>query len=174
MTPRRWLLWLVLACGAMDAFAHGDHGAGAEAFRRLASLVGTWEGSTPEGKKHSVAYRLTAGGTTLIETWTLGADRESITMYHLDGDALIATHYCPQGNQPRLQLESSEGADRLSFAFKDGTNLLVPDGWHQHSFWLRFDSPEAFTRSETYVGNGSTPEDIAKAEAGAAVKYQRR
>ena len=47
-------------------------------------------------------------------------------MYHLDGDRLLATHYCPQGNQPRLKLMDDGDPKRLSFAFVDGTGM---PGW---------------------------------------------
>lgn len=46
-------------------------------FQQLTSLVGTWEGKFPDGRAHSVTYKLTASGTVLVETWTLSSSRES-------------------------------------------------------------------------------------------------
>lgn len=123
----------------------------ATAFELLTSLVGTWEGTFPDGRKHSVSYRLTAAGSVLVETWKLGPDRESMTLYGTDGSNLIATHFCPQGNQPRLQLVQSDDSAKLSFEFLDGINLQVEGKEHQHAFWLKIDGPNSFTRSETYV-----------------------
>ena len=145
----------------------------ADAFKQLTSLVGTWEGRFPDGRAHTVSYRLTAGGSVLVETWTLGPSRESMTLYSIDGGDLIATHYCPQGNQPRLRLVAANDPTRLSFELVDGGNLRVPGKSHQHAFWLKVDGPSAFTRSETYVDNGSTPADIAGAKAEDAVAYSR-
>jgi hypothetical protein len=140
------------------------------AFNRLASLLGEWEGKFADGRRHTVSYRLTAAGSVLVETWALKPGRESMTLYHLDGDALLADHYCPQGNTPRLRLSDSSTPDRLSFVFLDGTNLQVKDKAHQHAFWIKLDGPDAFVRSETYVENGSTDVDTSHDDA---VTYTR-
>lgn len=123
----------------------------AKAFKQLGGLVGNWVGKSGSGREHSVSYRLSAGGTVLVETWSLSSGRESMTMYHLDGDNLMATHYCPQGNQPRLLLVSDAG--KMHFEFRDGTNLKVPDKAHQHSFWLLINDSGHFQRNEIYVEN---------------------
>lgn len=166
--------------GAMDVqppateAAHSTPSA-AQAFAELSSLVGAWRGRFPDGREHTVTYRLTAGGTVLVETWALAPGRESMTLYHLDGDALLATHYCPQGNQPRLRLVAGKQADRLSFELKDGSNLYVPGKWHQHAMWIEVKSKDAFTRSETYFPNGSETAQQAESEIeeGAAIEYTR-
>jgi hypothetical protein len=145
------------------------------AFDRLATLVGDWDGRFPDGRAHRVNFRLTAGGTVLLETWALSPTRESLTLYHLDGDVLVATHYCPQGTQPRLQLQEGRDDARLSFRLRDGSSLQVPDRSHQHSFWMELRGADAFARSETYVANGSNTAEVAAAEAepDAAVSYTR-
>lgn len=130
------------------------------AFDRLKALVGAWRGRRPDGRELGVSYRLSAAGTVLVETWALGPQRESLTLYHMDGDELIATHYCPIGNQPRLRLTRANGA-RFDFAFRDATDL-APGEAHQHDFWIVIDGPGAITRSETYVqGAESGSETIA-------------
>lgn len=143
------------------------------AFARLSALVGRWKGRFHNGREHEVTYRLTAGGTVLMETWALSPTRESLTLYHLDGDALVATHYCPQGTQPRLQLATGGDHDRLSFEFRDGTSLQSSERSHQHSFWIELRDDDTYLRSETYVQNGSSAEQIAAAEADPPVTYTR-
>lgn len=145
------------------------------AFARLSTLVGRWEGRFDNGRAHAVTYRLTAGGSVLLETWDLSPTRESLTLYHLDGDALVATHYCPQGTQPRLQLATAGDRDggRLAFEFRDGTSLQSSERSHQHSFWIELRDDDTYLRSETYVQNGSTAEQIAAAEADSPVTYTR-
>jgi hypothetical protein len=145
----------------------------AEVFARLGALVGDWTGTFENGRTHRVTYRLSAGGTVLVETWALAPGRESITIYYVDGDELLATHYCPQGNQPRLRLISGTHQDRFDFALKDGSNLSVPGGWHQHLMWLQLGNADSFTRSETYVENGSTSAQIAEVQEGGMVVYRR-
>ena len=148
-------------------------GSAAIAFKQLSSLVGGWEGKFEDGRPHSVSYRLTAGGTVLVETWTLGPGRESLTLYHMDGEILVADHYCPQGNQIRLQLTEGGGVDKLSFVFRDGTNLQVKGKSHQHAFWIKLNGPSSFVRSETYVENGGTSTEAANTSPGEAISYTR-
>jgi hypothetical protein len=144
----------------------------ATVFKQLGALIGEWEGKFDNGRVHRVTYRFTARGHALVETWTLSPTSESITIYHLDGDKLIADHYCPQGNVPRLEMTAMAG-DKFSFAFRDGTNLGVAGKTHQHSFWLQIKSADEYLRQETYVPNGSTPAQHAEAKADGAVEYRR-
>src|SRR5262245_40955500 len=87
-----------------------------QAFQSLKALVGDWQGRTAEGRTFLVSYRLIANDTVLVESWTMSPTRTSMTVYHMDGDALIATHYCPQGNQPRLQYRPEQSGQRLEFS----------------------------------------------------------
>ena len=126
----------------------------AAAFARLTSLVGEWQGTAASGRTFTVSYRMTAGGTVLVETWTLGSGRESMTMYHLDGSTVVATHYCPIGNQPTLELASADPAGDIAFRFRAATNLPDPAVSHQSAFVLRLIDHDHYWRSETYVENG--------------------
>lgn len=127
----------------------------ASAFAELRALVGDWEGQSASGRRITVTYRLIANDSVLVESWSLSPTRQSMTVYHMDGEELLATHYCPLGNQPRLQLERSEPQPGvLSFRFRDATNLPDPAGAHQHAFWIRIQSATAYERSETYIENG--------------------
>jgi hypothetical protein len=147
-------------------------GRSAEALQRLGALVGDWRGTLPDGRTHRVNYRWTAGNSVLVETWTLGAGRESLTIYHRDGDELLATHYCPQASHPRLRLVEQQD-DRLSFAFVDGANLQDSERHHQHAFWLRLVDADTFERSETYVANGADAEALAAAQADPPTVFER-
>jgi hypothetical protein len=123
------------------------------AFDSLKALVGDWQGRTEGGRTFLVSYRLIANGTALVETWTMSPTRTSMTVYHMDGaDTLMATHYCPQGNQPRLQYRPEISGRRLEFSFRDATSLQNLNGAHQHAFWIEI-GPGAgvFSRNETYL-----------------------
>jgi hypothetical protein len=130
-----------------------DHLAAA-AFSSLKSLVGDWQGRDGD-RVVSVSYRLTANDSALVETWTMSPTRESMTIYTLDGERLIATHYCPQGNQPRLLLRRQDADGKLQFQFLDGTGMQDKTASHQHAMWIKIDSTDGFTRSETYIQNGA-------------------
>lgn len=130
----------------------------AASFAALKRLVGTWRTKRPAGRVVSVVYRLTAGGTVLMETWDLGPDRESVTVYHLDRSVLLATHYCPIGNQPRLRLASVDPR-HLRFVFLDATGLDTPEESHQHAFGIDFVGDDRIVRTETYVEAGKPDTD---------------
>ncbi len=123
-----------------------------QVFEQLKELVGDWR-SSKAGSATTVNYKLIANGTSLIETWTMSPTRQSMTVYTLDGKKLIATHYCPQGNAPRLQLKHTDKNAKHHFEFFDGANLQDPSGHHEHAFWVQLNSPESMTRSETYIKN---------------------
>lgn len=78
--------------------------------RFSAGLVGSWSLTSESGRELEVVYRLTSRGSALLETWAPGTAGETLTVYHPDGDALLLTHYCGQGNQATLRaVEMSEG-----------------------------------------------------------------
>ncbi|MGZ5476121.1 MAG: hypothetical protein ACXW29_07070 [Thermoanaerobaculia bacterium] len=109
-----------------------------EAFARLKSLAGKWEGRvmTPDGPPATVDYRLSGGGTVVIETLFPGSPHEMITMYTVDGNHLIASHYCIMGNQPTMKLDlAASTADNLVFSF---VGLRGKKTDHIHDGWIRF------------------------------------
>jgi hypothetical protein len=104
------------------------------AFDQLKALAGVWEGTAGADKQPtSVVYRVASGGTVVLETQFPETDHEMITAYHMDGDALVATHYCSQGNQPRFRFDPAASTPaRLVFAFAGGTNLDPNRDGHVH------------------------------------------
>ena len=121
-----------------------------EAFTQLSRLVGTWRPADRPGSTLRIHFYLTAGGTVLVESWEARGRPHSLTLYHRDGPALLATHYCPQGNQPRLALAGRD-ARRLHFAFRDATDLDPATESHQHDLWFDLTDPEHPLRGETYA-----------------------
>ncbi len=126
-------------------------GTDTEVFEVLKSLVGSWEGATDEGRLIKVTYTLHAKDSVLVEAWTLGPERDALTLYHMDEGTLMATHYCPLHNQPRLLLSEVLPPSTFTFTFCSATNLPSLDAAHQHSFELRLESSNSFWRSETYI-----------------------
>ncbi|MGH8175600.1 MAG: hypothetical protein ACREV5_04990 [Steroidobacter sp.] len=164
MTIRASVLSLI-TCAMCPTQAAAESTA-AEVFRQLSSLAGVWEGKFSNGRAHGVTYKLTAGDSVLVETWSLAPGRESMTLYHMDGDTLIATHYCPAGNQPTLQLAAPSADTDFVFEFRSATNLVQPIASHQHQFEIRLLNKDSFWRSETYVEKGEGTSE--------AVTYTRR
>jgi hypothetical protein len=104
-------------------------------FDQLKRLAGQWTGKAPhETGQHegTITYKLTSGGSAVMETAFAGTDHEMITMYHLDGDAIVLTHYCVLGNQPRMKCVPTADAKKLDFKFSGGTNLDPAKDMHMH------------------------------------------
>jgi hypothetical protein len=162
MKRRLVLIGMVGALSACATPASAQALRADQAFHSLKALVGDWQGRTEAGRTFLVNYRLIANDTVLVESWTMSPTRTSMTVYHMDGDALIATHYCPQGNQPRLQYRPDLSGQRLHFTFRDATNLQDPNAAHQHAFWIEIGpGVSAFTRDETYMENGEAGSETA-------------
>lgn len=132
------------------------------AFEKLKSLVGEWEGTLPDGGTGRATYRLTSGGSVLVETMMPGEPMEMITVYHPDGDSVVATHYCEAKNQPRMRAASSREAKEIAFKFLDVTNLASPSAPHMRELLLTFQGEDHFTARWTYRENGKDSPMVIK------------
>ena len=127
------------------------------AMELIKSLKGTWESDEagPDGKQMQLEFRVTAGGSAVVETMFPGAKHEMVNAYHLDGERVIATHYCAQGVQPRMRLASHEG-NTLKFDFMDCTNLKPGEG-HMGTLELTIE-PDKLTEKWGYIKDGKSGE----------------
>lgn len=157
-------LVLVGILAAFPVHSQGMPHDGKKIFNELKTLVGDWK-SAAAGSATTVNYKLIANDSALIETWTMSPTRQSMTVYTLDGNELIASHYCPQGNAPRLKLTTTDKSGASNFILMDGANLQDPSGSHQHAFWIRIDGPNSMSRSETYIGNAEAYDPSRQGEA---------
>jgi hypothetical protein len=105
----------------------------ATAFDKLKQLDGTWTGGVgqPDGDAAKVIYKVTAGGSVVMETLFPGTDHEMISMYHLEQGELIATHYCAMGNQPRMKLSKATPTE-FTFDFVGGVGIDPEKSAHIH------------------------------------------
>ncbi|WP_157606026.1 hypothetical protein [Rheinheimera sp. SA_1] len=127
----------------------------ASSFNKLKTLVGEWKKEGSDGENFYISFEITAKGSVLIENWINKGVSHSLTLYHLDGDKLLATHYCPQGNQPRLKLDHNLKGNALSFVFQDATNLESQQKNHQHSLAFEFIDTNTISREESYSQAGT-------------------
>jgi hypothetical protein len=106
------------------------------AFERFKGLAGDWvaaeDGEMSKKGDLVVRYSLTAGGSALLETIFPGTPHEMVTVYHADGPDLVLTHYCMEGNQPRMRARNA-GGPRFDFKFDGGTNIDPQRDRHMHS-----------------------------------------
>jgi hypothetical protein len=116
-------------------------------FEALKQLAGEWVEVGKEGKpgdKVVSSIRVTSAGTAVQETLFPGSDHEMVTMYHLDGDDLVLTHYCSLGNQPRLRAEPGKDVDRIVFKFVGAGNLKSSDDHHINGATFTLDGKDHF------------------------------
>lgn len=122
------------------------------AFARLKTLAGEWQAA--KMGKATLTYELIAGGTSLVERESAERMPSMLTVYNLDGDRLLLTHYCMAGNQPRMQARSFDAkTGELRFTFLDATNLSGKDAGHMRNVTIRFiDNDNLVTDWEFYEG----------------------
>ena len=108
---------IAVACSPRSSA--GEKAKSAAAFEKLISLVGEWEGTNSAGAVKAT-YTLVSGGTALMERLQSANEPEMITLYSLDGDHLMMTHYCSAGNQPKLRhlRTLAEPANRLDLQLR--------------------------------------------------------
>lgn len=127
---KRLLVIVAIIALAMPAFSQGM--APKQAFEYLKKLAGTWEMKGPNGETMKVVFKVTGAGSSLIETQFPGEPHEMVSVYHMDGNDLLMTHYCAAGNQPTLKYKPGKDANVLFFDFLRGSNMK-PTDMHIHS-----------------------------------------
>jgi hypothetical protein len=124
------------------------------AFDKLKSLAGTWEADTPKGKI-TAKFELTSGDTVVLEHLSSPVDGEMLTLYTLDGDRVLLTHYCHVGNQPRMQASSFDPkTNQIGFSFVDVTGLPNSAAPHMHQAVFTLTSPDQLTETWTRYQDG--------------------
>jgi hypothetical protein len=145
----------VLANLAAGIFAN-ERTTGALAFDQLKALVGEWEG-TNEGSPTKITYTLVSGGTALMERMQPAHEAEMITMYSADGDKIVVTHYCSEGNQPSMKTETLKAkANKYSFSLVSVSGLKSPDAGHMVGLVLTLVDKDHLKQDWTYTDKGKT------------------
>ncbi len=132
MKSLRFMLPLVLLLLSTMVFGQTDPTPAApsdaqKAFDKLKTLAGPWDavlsgtGSEADGQTMHVTLRVTSTGNAVLHEMTglAGRPDDPITMFYLDGDRLLLTHYCDAGNRPRMVGTMSPDGQRLEFEFLD-------------------------------------------------------
>lgn len=141
------------------------------AWEKMKSLVGDWEGTMSHGDMTmpvTTSYSMVSGGTSLMERLNApGEGHDMVTMYYPDGSRVMMTHYCSEGNQPRMRAQAVAGEPKsLAFDFVDVTGLPNPQAEHMRKLVVHFDDADHFTQEWTHRKAG-------KEETG-AFKYARK
>ena len=109
----------IAACAAPVARAPATPSPDPQAWTTLQrELAGRWIATTGDAQV-PVEFKMMANRTVVLELFGAHGGK-TVTTYHQDGTGVVATHYCAQGNQPRLRLRGGDG-DKLVFALADAT-----------------------------------------------------
>ncbi len=127
----------------------------AKAFERLRALTGMWHSRPVNGDQMKTEFRVTAGGSVVMGRSGAGTPTEMITMYYLDGERLMLTHFCGDAkNQPRMVAKGSADLKTVAFDFLDATNLPSPQVGHMHSVVFTFIDSDHYTEQWTWQEAG--------------------
>ena len=154
---------LVLAClllvGSFVAYAGEGRGSpysGSKEYERMKQLVGVWEGTSNMGKEGQtirVEYRLTAGGSAIVETLFPGTPEEMISVYYDNKGKLSMTHYCMLQNRPFMKLQKASG-DSLDFVLAKRSGIDPEKDAHMHALTISFTDKDHIVENWTYFEGG--------------------
>lgn len=173
MKPIRYALLVFLLSAPGRTFAQSvehyavNHPAPSEsqrAFDALKTLAGSWVGrltTTPaappvDGNFAHLSLGVTSRGHALVHEMSVsGIPDHPVTMFYLDGDSLLLTHYCDAGNRPRMVGRISPDGKTLEFDFLDlsGGN----ETGHMHHAVITLIDENHHTEEWTYMMPGDKP-----------------
>ena len=88
-----------------------------KAFKKMKTLAGSWQG-TVMGMSINVTIRVASSGSALLYEATADGGRppdHEITVFYVDGDRLLATHFCDAGNRSRMEGKVSPNGNTVEF-----------------------------------------------------------
>jgi hypothetical protein len=151
---------VIMAFAVATAALAADKTKSEEAFERLAALKGEWKGQT-DGVDTTLMYTLTGNGSALMEQCRPDKGHEMITMFTVDGDHLIATHYCSARNQPQMATAAITDTQKpLAFSLVRVTGLKSPDDFHNTGLRVIQEDNDHLTQEWSYQHKGKTGKNI--------------
>ncbi len=129
-------------------------------FDKFKQLEGEWVGKEVGGAKDihgdvSIKYKLTAGGSAVVETIMPGSEHEMVTVIHPDGKDIVLTHYCMLGNQPRMKAAGNGEGNAVAFKFESATNMKSDKDMHMHDVTYTFVDKDTIKTEWTHFKDGA-------------------
>jgi hypothetical protein len=125
-------------------------------FEKFKSLAGEWVGKGPDGNDMTVMYKVTSGGSAVVETITPGTDHEMVSVIHPDGDSVVLTHYCMLGNQPSMKAQAKIEGNKVPFTFVKATNLKSDKDLYMHDVTFTFVDKDTVKAEWTSFADGKS------------------
>src|SRR6202023_1813546 len=121
----------------------------------MKTMAGSWDGSIMGLTTH-ITIRVTSSGNAILHEATgPGRPDNPITMFYLDGDRLLLTHYCDAGNRPRMVARTSPDGKTVEFDFVDVAGST--DYGHMHHAVFTFIDANHHIEDWTYMMPGDKP-----------------
>lgn len=128
-------------------------------YARFQALEGAWIGRSTKGWTSRVTMETVAGGSAVVSrSFDDHPGETMLTLYHLDGERLMLTHYCVAENQPRMVLTSWDpSTGEAVFDFLDATGIASRDEGHMDRAVFRFDvaDPSRMSSRWSWVEDGA-------------------
>ena len=145
-------MWGTVAV-VMFAVASWGQSDAQKALDRFKAMEGTWVGKGVHGDTAEVTYKVIAGGTSVMADIKMG-DEAMTSLFYVDGGRLLMTHFCPSGNQPRMQAVIAPDGKTVTFDFLDATNLPSPQAGHMHKAVYVFTDADHYSEDWTWKHEG--------------------
>ena len=130
----------------------------ASAFEFLKTLAGDWERGSGDHEHGSslreASFKVTAAGSSVVETLYAGQPSEMVSIFHMDGNQLLLTHYCALKNAPIMRFEKSDKPGEIKFVFHGGTNFDPKVDAHVHQGVFRIKDKNTVESNFTAFANG--------------------
>ena len=142
-----------------------------KSFDHLKTLAGTWQGAVTtdppqadmgNGALTQVSLRVTSRGNAMVHEMKEAGKADDptrydhpVTMFYLDNDRLLLTHYCDAGNRPRMVAKTSPDGKTVEFDFLDVAGSTQYGHMH-HAVFTVIDANH-HTEDWTYMMPGDKP-----------------
>ena len=124
-------------------------------FETVKSFAGKWEGTSKKSNGTEqpavVEYRVTSGGSAVMETLFPGTPHEMVSVYHDKNGKLAMTHYCMLGNQPELELGNSS-SDHIDLESSNQTRIALAGQMYMSSLVLEQPAKDQLIQTWKAVG----------------------
>src|SRR5712692_10272746 len=126
-----------------------------KAFEIMKTMAGSWEGNIVGMSTH-ITIRVTSSGNAILHEATgPGRPDNPITMFYVDGDRLLLTHYCDAGNRPRMAGKMTTDGKTVEFDFLDVAGSTQYGHMH-HAVFTTLD-PNHHIEDWTFMVEGDKP-----------------
>lgn len=117
-------------------------------------------GVAPAGNRSTVSVKTKAAGSAVVHTYAQGTPGEMETIFHMDGDQLLLTHYCALQNAPVLKFVKSNNPGELKFEFLGGTNFDPKVDAHLHESTFVIKDKDTIEQRSTVFANGKANPEL--------------